>query len=46
MTPDTSNTQVRAVVPSTQAFSEPAPLALRLVTLYTVPPRPAAVSMP
>ncbi len=24
MTPDTSNTQVRAVVPSTQAFSEPA----------------------
>ena len=33
MTPDTSNTQVRAVVPSTHAFREPAPLALRLVTL-------------
>ena len=46
MMPDTSNTQVRAVVPSTQAFRDPEPLAARLVTLYTVPPRPAGVSMP
>ena len=41
MVPDTSNTQTRGPVPSTQALSEPAPLALRFVTLYTVPPRPA-----
>ena len=30
--PDTSNTQVRGTVASMQALSEPAPLALRLVT--------------
>ncbi len=34
MVPDTSNTQTRGrCVPSTQALSEPAPLALRFVTL-------------
>jgi hypothetical protein len=47
MMPDTSNTQTRGPLKSlAQALSEPGPLALRLVTLITVPLRPAAVSMP
>src|SRR5690606_2117189 len=44
--PDTSNTHTRGPEAATQAPSEPAPDSLRLVTLCTVPPRPAGVSMP
>src|SRR5688572_24563172 len=44
--PDTSNMQVRGPVASMQAFSEPVPLALRLVTRWTAPPRPAGVLIP
>jgi hypothetical protein len=46
ITPDTSKTQVRGTSASMHALSEPDPLALILVTLKTVPPRPAFVSMP
>jgi hypothetical protein len=46
MVPDTSNTQTRGPVASMQALREPAPLAFTLVTRWTVPPRPAVVSMP
>ena len=47
MVPDTSKMQTRGPsVSDTQALSEPEPLALRLVTRITLPPRPAVVSIP
>ena len=44
--PEISKMQVRGPVASMQAFNDPAPSALRLVTRYTAPPRPAGVLMP
>ncbi len=44
--PDTSNTHTRGPLALTQARSDPSPLSFRFVTLYTLPPRPAGVSIP
>src|SRR5574343_628203 len=44
--PLTANTMVRGPVSSSAACSEPGPLALRLVTVMTRPPRPPVACAP